>query len=131
MKSSPAKLFAAALFLMPAAFGHHSFAMYDMSKDVALKGTVKAFQWTNPHVVAFLMVAGKGDEPATLWRMELSSPGNLTRAGWTKRSLNPGDVVTIDCGPMRDGTKAGVIKKVTLPDGQVLTFSFAEQPGLN
>jgi hypothetical protein len=125
MKST--KFAALTLFLACAvgtAYAHHSGATYDSTKMVTVKGTVKEFEWRNPHVTILLTTEPRGTEAAQDWRFEMSSPGNLTRAGWTKRSLAPGDVVTIGCNPMRDGSHSGLAKKVTLPDGKVLTFDF-------
>jgi hypothetical protein len=106
---------------------HHSFAMFEPSKTLTVTGTVKDFQWVNPHVV--LWVYGAPDESAApdLWTIELTSPGNLTRVGWSRHSLNPGDKVQVEIAPLRDGTHGGGFKKVTLTDsGQVLTSSFKD-----
>ena len=102
---------------------HHSFAMYDQSKVVTLNGVVKDFQWTNPHSVIFVITGGLGGKPEDLWSVELStSPGNLSRMGWSKHSLKPGDKVAIDINPLRDGRHGGSLKKATLlATGEVLT----------
>ena len=102
---------------------HHSFAMYDQSKVVTLNGVVKDFQWTNPHSVIFVITGGLGGKPEDLWSVELStSPGNLSRMGWSKHSLKPGDKVAIDINPLRDGHHGGSLKKATLlATGEVLT----------
>jgi hypothetical protein len=104
------------------AWAHHSFAMYDPEKVVTITGTVKEFQWTNPHSVIWV-VTGGGAKPTDLWSVELStSPGNLTRMGWSKHSINPGDRVAVDLNPLRDGRHGGSLKKATLLNtGQVLT----------
>jgi hypothetical protein len=105
---------------------HHAAAMFDSTKITTVKGTVKEFAWRNPHVMILIITEPRDNEPAGDWRFELSSPGNLTRSGWTKRSLAPGDTVTVDCNPMRDGSHSGWVKKVTRADGTVLTFAFAD-----
>jgi hypothetical protein len=111
-----------------AAQAHHSFAMFDATKTVTLKGSVKGFQWTNPHAILFVYGAPVDGGQPTTWSVELTSPGNLTRLGWTKRSLNPGDAVLVDISPLRDGQPGGGFKKVTLAaSGQVLTSSFKDQ----
>jgi Family of unknown function (DUF6152) len=112
------------VFAAGTARAHHSGATYDSTKIVTVKGTVKEFDWRNPHVTILLTTEAHGTEPPQYWRFEMSSPGNLTRAGWTKRSMAPGDIVTVACNPMRDGSHSGLAKKVTLPDGKVLTFDF-------
>jgi hypothetical protein len=108
------------------AFAHHAAAQYEPVKTVTVAGKVKEFAWRNPHVMILVTTEANDKEPAGEWRFELSSPGNLTRSGWTKRSLNPGDVVTVVCRPMRDGSHAGWLTKATLADGTVLTFGFAD-----
>jgi hypothetical protein len=133
-------LFVAALAVLMAAapqFGsaHHSTTMFDHSKVLTLKGTVVELRWTNPHVS--LLVNGTindGDEPAE-WVMEMTSPGNLVRAGgWTRTALKPGDRVTIEFSPLRDTSRrGGALKKVTLDEsGQTFTANLRaqEQPGL-
>jgi len=108
---------------LQAAAAHHSFAMYDGSKVITLKGTVKTFQWSNPHALLWVMTGPDPGQVAQLWSIELStSPGNLTRMGWSKRSLKPGDRVVVDFNPLRDGQHGGALKAVTLVDsGEVLT----------
>lgn len=108
-----------------ASFAHHSFAMYDSAKLVTITGTVKDFQWTNPHSVIWVITGGVDGKPEDLWSVELpTSPGNLTRMGWTKHSLKPGDKVAIDVNPLRDGRHGGSLKKVTLlATGEVLAAS--------
>lgn len=106
------------------ALAHHSFAMFDQTRIVAFKGTIKDFQWTNPHVVVWVVAEPKpGAQPDT-WTIELTSPGNLTRMGWNRKALKPGDRVAVEINPLRDGQHGGSLKKVTLVDtGQVLTSS--------
>jgi hypothetical protein len=108
----------AALLVTPAA-AHHSFAMFDQTKTLILKGTVTEFQWTNPHSFIELDApspAGKMEH----WGIELNSPNNLTRQGWHRTSVKPGDVVTITINPLRNGMKGGLFNSVVLPDGHVL-----------
>ncbi len=102
---------------------HHSFAMYDQTRQVTLAGTVKTFEWSNPHSVIWVIRGGMGGQAEELWTVELpTSPGNLSRLGWTRHSLNPGDKVAVDVNPLRDGRHGGSLKKVTLvATGQVLT----------
>jgi hypothetical protein len=98
---------------------HHSFAMFDRQKEVVLKGTVKAFQWTNPHSFIEIDVADeKGAVQA--YSIEMNSPNNLTRQGWKSTSLKPGDKVTVVMNPLRDGQVGGLFLSVQLSDGKVL-----------
>jgi hypothetical protein len=109
----------AALLVSAPALAHHSFAMFDRQKEVTLKGTVKEFQWTNPHSFIEIEVA---DEKGVItpYSVEMNSPNNLTRQGWKSTSLKPGDKVTVLMNPLRDGSKGGLFVSVMLPDGKVL-----------
>jgi Family of unknown function (DUF6152) len=111
---------------------HHSFAMYEPTKTLTFKGTVKAFQWTNPHVVIWVLVQPEDGGAVQEWSFETTSPGVLTRAGWTRQSLKAGDRVSVVFSPLRDGSHGGGLNSVTLLDtGQKLVPSFGkEQPGL-
>lgn len=122
-------LFAGAL----PALAHHSFAMFDFANTVVIKGTVKEFRWTNPHVILLAAATPKAGEAEEVWSMELTSPGNLTRLGWSRLSFKPGDRIELEFNPLRDGKHGGAFKKATLLDtGQVLTSNLreAEKPGL-
>jgi hypothetical protein len=105
------------------AAAHHSNAAYDLDHPQTMEGTVKTVNWTNPHISFVIEKDAKGGEPATTWVFEVSSPGVLTRSGWTKRSLQPGDHAVFRYAPLRDGTPGGFLQKVTLPNGQELTYS--------
>jgi hypothetical protein len=102
------------------ALAHHSFAMYDGSKTLTLKGTIKSLQWTNPHVIIWINVEQPGAEPQ-LWSVEVSSPGAMTRSGWTRHSLQPGEPVVVQLSPLRDGNRGGSLRKITTANGTVLT----------
>jgi hypothetical protein len=111
------------------AAAHHSNAAYDLEHPQTMEGTVKAVNWTNPHISFVIEKDAKNGEPAATWVFEVSSPGVLTRSGWTKRSLQPGDHAVFRYAPLRDGSPGGFLQKVTLPNGQELTYSLtpAEQ----
>jgi hypothetical protein len=98
---------------------HHSFAMFDQSKQVTLKGTVREFQWTNPHAWIHIEVP-TADGLKDTWQVELNSPNNLKRQGWKSSSIKPGDQVTLMLNPLKDGSKGGLFISITLPDGSVL-----------
>ena len=114
------------------AVAHHSFAMYEPTKTLTFKGTVKSFQWTNPHVVVWIMVQPDDGGAVQEWSLETTSPGVLTRAGWTRQSLKAGDRVSVTFSPLRDGSRGGGLNSVTLLDtGQTLIPKFGkEEPGL-
>jgi hypothetical protein len=109
------------LLAVASAAAHHSFAMFDQTKRTTLKGTVSEFQWTNPHAFIQLAVtnaAGARED----WSIELNSPNNLKRQGWSSTSLKSGDQVSLDMYPLRDleNHKGGLFIQVTLADGKVL-----------
>jgi hypothetical protein len=108
------------------ALSHHSGAVYDRTKLVTLKGDVKAFQWTNPHCVIWIVVKPERGGAAQEWAVETTSPGVLTRSGWTRNSLKPGDHVAVEFNPLRDGSHGGGLNSVTLLDtGQKLIASLS------
>jgi len=67
---------------------HHSFAMFDRSHTMTLEGTVREFQWSNPHASIMLAVTREGQ--SQLWVVEMMGPGGLARQGWTQNTLTPG-----------------------------------------
>ena len=101
------------------ALAHHSFAMFDRQKETVLKGTVKTFQWTNPHSFIELEVVDPQGAIAS-YSIEMNSPNNLNRQGWKSTSLKPGDKVAVTMNPLRDGTRGGLFVNVQLPDGRIL-----------
>ena len=109
---------AVAMSAIPA-FAHHSFAMFDAEKSMTLEGTVKEFQWTNPHSWILLTV-GDAQGQAEQWAIELGGPGGLARQGWVPKTLTPGMKVKTVIHPLRDGTNGGQFMAVTLPDGTQL-----------
>jgi hypothetical protein len=121
MKRHLIALAAGAAFLASsgAALAHHSFAMFDADQQATLSGTVKEFQWVNPHAWIYLMVANH-DGQLDQWAIELGGPGNLIRQGWTPKTLTPGMDVKLVIHPLRDGTNGGQFVGLTLPDGTQL-----------
>jgi len=105
---------AVALSAIPV-LAHHSFAMFDAEKSVSLEGTVKEFQWTNPHSWILLTVDKNGK--AEQWAIEMGGPAGLARQGWVPKTLTPGMKVTTVVHPLRDGTNGGQFMAITLPDG--------------
>jgi Family of unknown function (DUF6152) len=95
---------------------HHSFAMFDSERTKTLAGTVKEFQWTNPHAWIILQVAGINGDQAQ-WAVELNGAYGLARQGWRPKTLSPGMPITVTIHPLKDGTAAGELLTVTLPDG--------------
>ncbi|HEV7714828.1 MAG TPA: DUF6152 family protein [Steroidobacteraceae bacterium] len=110
------------LALASAAFAHHSFSMFDMKQTVTLTGTVKQFEWTNPHSWLWVYVPNDKGEMEQ-WGIEGMSPNFLGRRGWSKNTLRAGDKITLDIHPLRNGEKGGTFLSVTLPDGKVMKMS--------
>ena len=105
------------------AAAHHSNAAYDADHPQTMEGTVKQVNWTNPHITFVIEKDAKDGQPAATWVLEVSSPGVLTRSGWTKHSLQVGDHAAFRYLPLRDGNAGGFLQKVTLQSGQELTYS--------
>ncbi len=108
----------AVLALTGAAQAHHSFGMFDQQKNVTMTGVIKTYAFRMPHVWFFM--DSPGASGAEEWGMEMGSPNLIVRKGWHINSLKPGDKVTVVMHPMRDGSKAGSVVSVVLPDGTTL-----------
>jgi hypothetical protein len=109
----------AAQVFMAQAFAHHSFAMFDRSKEVTVAGTVKAFNYTNPH--SWLQILAKDENGREKeWSFEMEGPSTLMRAGIKPGALKPGDKVTVKAWPLKDGRAAGAAVNITKADGTVL-----------
>jgi hypothetical protein len=106
---------ALAMYAIPAS-AHHSFAMFDANHTTTLEGTVKEFQWTNPHAWIVLTVAKQG-EADQQWAVEMGGPSGLARQGWRPKTLTPGMSVKVTIHPLRDGSNGGQFMDATLPDG--------------
>jgi hypothetical protein len=103
----------------PLALAHHSGAMFDEAKEVTLQGTIKEFQYTNPHSwVLVNTVDAKGK--VTVWSFETRNASALLRSGIRKGSLVAGDKVTVKGHPLRDGRPGAVLVIITKADGTVL-----------
>jgi hypothetical protein len=86
-----------ALCAVGTAFAHHSFAAeFDITKPVTLVGKVTKLEWTNPHAYVFVDVADAKTGAVTNWEIEMGSPNGLTRLGWTRNLVKPGDGVTVE-----------------------------------
>jgi hypothetical protein len=107
-----------ALFCTPA-YVHHSGAMFDMSKEVKISGTIVEFHWTNPHS-SFTVSVPNSNGTTSVWAVEMNSPNNLVRVGWKRTTIKPGDKVTVTVRPLRDGAPGGQYVSIVLPNGQSL-----------
>ena len=104
---------------------HHSGSMFDTTKSVTLMGTVREFQWSNPHCWIQLLVSASvpGADPTTEWSIEMASPIQVQMGGWKHGTLKPGDKITVVVHPMRDGTPGGNFISAAAADGGVLGHS--------
>lgn len=108
---------ALAISAMPAA-AHHSYAMFDMTKTIALDATITQFKWQNPH--SFIEADIKVPDGTEHWAIEMTAPNNLVQEGWKRTTVKPGDHVTLYVHPLRSGAKGGSFSGVKLADGTVL-----------
>ena len=108
----------AALTAAPPASAHHSPVMFDQTKTIMLTGTVRLFQWTNPHCYIQLLVDDGGKEVE--WNMEMGAPVYLSNRGWRPSAIRPGDRITITANPLRSGANGGLVLNVTRSDGTAI-----------
>ena len=101
------------------ASAHHSIAEFDYSKQLILHGMVKEVQWTNPHSYIQVLVDNTSGSQEQ-WGIEFGSPSLNVRNGWKKDSVKPGDKVTLEIAPARNGSHYGTLRILTLPDGSKL-----------
>ena len=107
------------------ALAHHSFAAYNMEKEISIKGEVKIFAFQNPHSGIQVMVPDdKGSSVS--WIAETGSPTGLAKLGWRRSIMKPGDTVTLVLHPLKDGGNGGIVMRAILADGTVLETGRAE-----
>jgi len=109
-----------AAFAAGPALAHHSFAMFDTAKEVTLAGTVKDFQWTNPH--SWLQLDVPRGAASVEYSIEMGSPNTMSRHGWHRSTFKPGDKVTVTINPMRDGSTGGSLISAIDRDGKRLSM---------
>jgi len=103
---------------------HHSMAMFDQSKTVTISGTVKQFQWTNPHCYIQLVAKdAKGVEKE--WSLEMGAPMYLYAKGWRPSSLKAGAQITVTLNPLRNGEPGGIVLTASGADGKQIGKSLA------
>jgi hypothetical protein len=106
------------------AVAHHSAAAFDATTQKTITGTVKKFDYTNPHTWVWIDVPNDQGGVDT-WGVEGMSPNYLGRRGWTRNTLKPGDKLTITIRPMKDGEKGGMWVSGKRPNGEVLLMNGA------
>src|SRR5258708_21317166 len=97
------------------AFANHSFAMFDREKAISVSGVVKEYEWTNPHAWVHVMVADANGK-AFEWSFEMQSVAQDARAGWRADSVKPGDKISVEIHPLKDGTRGGPMMSAVLTD---------------
>ena len=102
-----------------ALFAHHGNAAYDETIPIKIKGVVSKFDWTNPHIYIYVDLK-EDDGTMTHWAVESLSPERMTRMGWDKQSVKPGDQVTITLYAAKDGSAVGYLTKLVFADGREL-----------
>ena len=128
---------AGALTTAASVWAHHSTTMFDHSKTMTITGEVVELRWVNPHVSLSVqgVVKERTADGPQLWVMEMTSPGNLVRAGgWRRDAVKPGEKIEVQFSPLRDAdARGGALKKLTvLASGEVFTANLRaqEMPGL-
>jgi len=108
---------AAAALVTHTALAHHSPVMFDRAQSLTLTGTVREFQWTNPHSYIQLVVKndqGQDEE----WSLEMAAPTYLYNLGWRPSTVKTGDTLTVTVAPLRKGGKGGLLLKAVTADGK-------------
>lgn len=98
---------------------HHSTTMYNMASPTTVTGTVKKFEWTNPHAYIYLEVKGEDGKIAT-WQIEMMSLNHLKSYGWTRKTVVEGDVISCTGGAAKSGDPAMLSSLIKLADGRMI-----------
>jgi Family of unknown function (DUF6152) len=110
--------FMAALLFALQIDAHHSFAMFDHEKRITISGTLKEFEWTNPHCWLHVAAADPSTGRTVDWSFEMGSIGQIAAQGWKVDSIKVGDKITIEGYPMKDGSRGGQYLAAKLEDGR-------------
>jgi hypothetical protein len=117
----PALVVVVGLGIAESAGAHHSYAMFDGTRTLTVKGTVAKLEWTNPHVSIWVYVPNSARENGfDLYAFENGSPNVLTRLGWSKTTFAAGEELTIEYWPLNDGRTGGHFARATRGDGSVI-----------
>ena len=107
---------------------HHTASMFESVKIIQLTGTITEVRWTNTHVNIMVNATVKTGAAEAPWLLEMTSPGNLTRNGWTKTALKPGDKVVLDITPLKDDSAIGgrLVKATLVDSGKVYDTNYKQ-----
>ena len=97
---------------------HHSTAMYDSQNPVTVTGTVKKFEWTNPHAFVYIDVKDEKTGKVVEWECEMMSLNHLRAYGWTSRTVKAGEVISATGAPAKSGAPSMIANRMKLPDGR-------------
>ena len=103
---------------------HHSFSMFDVDKTITVSGTLKEFEFVNPHCWLHIAVTEPATGKSAVWAFEMGSVGQIAQQGWKADTIKPGDKITIEGHPMKDGSHGGQYISAKLSDGR----SFNQSP---
>ena len=106
------------LLLVEPAMAHHSTAMYDTQNPVTITGTVKRFEWTNPHAFVYLDVKDEKTGRLVEWEVEMMSLNHLRGYGWTSKTVKPGDQLSATGAPAKSGAPSMIANRMKLADGR-------------
>ena len=109
------------------ALAHHSPVMFDATQPLTLTGTVREFQWTNPHSYIQLLVKndqGQDEE----WSLEMGAPVYLYNQGWRPSTVKAGDTLVVTIAPLRKGGNGGLLLKAATAEGRSLGKSADTTP---
>ena len=120
MKFSTLAVGTLAMCVAAPALTHHSFSMFDNQKEVVLEGTIKEFQWTNPHTWTQVVVKDTSGKQVE-WSIEGGSPNSLSRSGWKRTSIKAGDKATVTIHPLKDGSPGGSMVSISVNGQRVGT----------
>src|ERR1051325_6144726 len=120
---------AALLLSAASARAHHAFSQdFDPSMHVNLSGTVTKVQWTSPHVITYIDVKDDTGKTAN-WKVEMGSPTQLTKAGWTKTKLKVGEMITLQVFQAKNGSRYANAEEVTMSNGEKLSAASSYDRG--
>jgi Family of unknown function (DUF6152) len=111
---------------------HHSFAMFDLTRDVTYEGTVVEYRWENPHTHIIVKVESGAADPSTVgtWDIEGGATNIMGRQGWTRATFKAGDHIKVVAHPMKDGTTKGAsLFYAIMPDGKRIYHDIARPKG--
>ena len=110
----------AGLLVAGPVFAHHGRSNYDVSSTVTMKGVVTGFEWENPHALIYVDVTGENGK-VEKWTAETNSPNTLSRQGWNRNTVKPGDQITLVGHRVKGGGYYINFSKIVFADGHELS----------